>query len=231
MWMSAKYLEEPPSSGSGPALISLPDASEVLTTAPDVGEQLSKAIAHDVTLTGLAPADDLDFYKSRLDLPDDVQGYLRDLFARTPDEPLPDLAKFPPEIFQYSSPPGTFFDAYPLLVMTSNSLAHLTAAGPGVRFDVRRFRPNLLVEAGDGSAGLPENEWVGKRMRIGGAVVGATMECPRCVMTTHGFHDVQKDPKVMRHLVQSAGGNLGIYATVDQPGAVAVGDPVELPPG
>ena len=228
MGLSARYLEDPPETGSGPAQIALPDGSEVLTTAPDVAQQLSVALDHPVSLCALRPADDLDFYRNTLELPADVQGYLREVFARTPDEPLPDLAKFPPEIFQYSSPPGTFFDAFPLLLMTSNSLAHLSAAASESNFDVRRFRPNFMIEAEGGEAGFPENAWAGKRLRIGGAVVGVTIECPRCVMTTHGFEDLPKDPKVMRHLVKEAGGNLGVYATVEQSGSVSVGDAVEL---
>jgi hypothetical protein len=47
-------------------------------------------------------------------------------------------------------------------------------------------------------------------------------------MVTHGFADLPKDPRVMRALVKEAGGNLGVYATVETPGAVAVGDSVEL---
>ena len=44
----------------------------------------------------------------------------------------------------------------------------------------------------------------------------------------HGFEDLPNDPGVMRALVREAGGNLGVYATVDTPGRVAAGDAIQL---
>jgi MOSC domain-containing protein YiiM len=49
-------------------------------------------------------------------------------------------------------------------------------------------------------------------------------------MVTHGFDDLQKDPGIMRSLVKETGGILGVYATVEQPGRVKVGDSIELLP-
>jgi len=151
---------------------------------------------------------------------------LRAIFGRAPDEPLPDLSVFPPEILQYESPPGTYFDAFPLLLLTQTSLRTLQARQPGSRFDVRRFRPNLLIESGEEAEGFPEEAWCGARLRVGAATLRVTIRCPRCVMTTHGFDDLPRDPSVMRALVREAGGNLGVYAEVETPGEVVPGDPV-----
>lgn len=65
-------------------------------------------------------------------------------------------------------------------------------------------------------------------MRIGEAIVEVTVECPRCVMTTHAFEDLPKDPSIMRTLVRESGGILGVYAKMEEPGRVCVGDPIEL---
>ena len=47
-------------------------------------------------------------------------------------------------------------------------------------------------------------------------------------MTTHGFADLVRDTNIMRQLVGSSEGNLGIYATVLSKGALAVGDAVTV---
>ena len=93
---------------------------------------------------------------------------------------------------------------------------------------MRRFRPNVLIGDADSSLDFPEQEWRSKRLRIGEATLQVTLECPRCVMVTRQQDGLPRDPKVMRALVQEAGGNLGVYATVEKPGRVNVGDPVEL---
>ena len=40
--------------------------------------------------------------------------------------------------------------------------------------------------------------------------------------------DLPADPTVLRTIVRDAGQNLGVYAAVEQPGRVAVGDRIEL---
>ena len=47
-------------------------------------------------------------------------------------------------------------------------------------------------------------------------------------MTTHGFADVPEEPRVMRTLIKEAEGNLGVYATVDEPGDIQRDEPVTL---
>ena len=157
-----------------------------------------------------------------------MEADLRAVFARTPDEPLPDLGAFPPELFQFASPPGTYFDAFPLLLLTQESLATLQSRAPESRFDARRFRPNFLV--GDTPPGdpFPEFAWAGKTLSLGEAEVEVVMACPRCVMTTHGFDDLPHDAQIMRKLVAKSEGNLGIYASVVQAGKVTAGDSVSV---
>ena len=73
-----------------------------------------------------------------------------------------------------------------------------------------------------------EAAWAGRRMRIGGATLEATIPCPRCVMITHPFAELPKDPAVLRAVVREAGQNLGVYATVVEVGDIRVGAEVEI---
>jgi uncharacterized protein YcbX len=228
MELQARYVKAPPAEGSGPAEILLPDGSRIETSDASVNDRVTKAIDYSVTLWPLLPADALDHYRRGAPLHEDIEQELRAMFGRAPDEPLPDLSVFPPELGEFESPPGTYFDAFPLLLLTETALRTMQAAAPDSNFDVRRFRPNFVITDSGSSTPFPEKEWCGRRLGIGEAIIEVTVECPRCVMTTHGFEDLPKDPTIMRTLVRESGGILGVYAKVEKPGRVGVGDRIEV---
>ncbi len=228
MNLRSRYLKQPPAEGSGPAEIALPDGSTFSTGDADAGERITQAIDHSVTLWPLLPSDALDHYRRGAPAHEDMEKEFREIFGRQPDEPLPDLSVFPPELLEFESPPGTYFDAFPLLLMTESALRSMQEKAPESNFDVRRFRPNFLIADSGSAAAFPETEWEGRRMQIGEATLQIKVICPRCVMTTHGFEDLPKDPKVMRALVRETGGNLGVYASVEKAGRVRAGDSLAL---
>jgi uncharacterized protein len=214
--------------------ITLPDGSTVRTSDPDVDERVSAALDHRVVLERLRPAADLDHYRRGGPDTDDVLAELRAVFGRDDDEPLPDFSVFPPIIAEFESPPGTYYDVFPLMVMTEAALAALAAALPDANVDVRRFRPSLVIDTGDDGAdastpGHPEFDWTGRRATIGSAMVEFRAPCPRCVMVTREISDaIPGDPTVLRHIVRGLDQNLGVYATVVTPGRVQVGDELTL---
>jgi len=230
MAMQAELCCEPNAATPSPeAHITLPDGDVVSTLDPEAGARLTQAVGAPVSIWPLLPADQLDHYRRRPPEPDsDPAQAMRDVFARIDGEPLPDLSQFPKDLFTYESPPGTYFDAFPLLLMSRASLQSMATAYPQSMFDVRRFRPNLVVDTD--TEGFPEDAWAGKTATLGEATLKFEMPCPRCVMTTHGFRDMPKDPKVMRALVKENGGNLGVYVSVVKPGTVRVGDRLEFSP-
>jgi uncharacterized protein YcbX len=207
--------------------IELPDGAILRVDAPQAAVRLSELTGRELTLWPRRPADDAEHYRRAPLDTDDIEAELRAIFARLPDEPLPDLGKLPLETMTSSTIPGTYQDCSPLFLLTRTSLASLEAAQPGSRFDARRFRPNFMIESVE-SSGFPENAWVGRRLRVGQAIVRVTLECPRCLMTTLAFADLPKDPKIMRALVKQNAGNLGVYASIEAAGSVAEGDGVEL---
>lgn len=229
MHLGARYLAPPSERNASPHIeVSLPDGTRVSSADADVHARISAALDHEVTLWPLQPPDDLDHYRRGAPDSDDLLVELRDLFQRTEDEPLPDLSVFPPEILEFESPPGTYVDAFPLLVMTTTSMRSLQELLPTSAIDLRRFRPNLLVEVGDDTASWPEVDWTGRRATIGSVTVEFVTPCPRCVMITRAVEELPVDRAIMRTVVAEANQNLGIYATVVEPGTVAEGDVLTL---
>lgn len=224
----ARYLAEPTASRAGDVEMILPDGDTVRSDAPDVHERLSAALGRRVTLWPLQPADRLDHYRRGAPTHPDLEQELRSIFGLEPDEPLPDLSGLPPELFEFESPPGTYFDAFPLMLLTDASLRQLAALAPDSVIDVRRFRPNVLIEVADGATGFVETGWPGRRLRVGGVTAEVTIDVMRCVMTTLPVDELPRDPRIMRVLVRQARQCLGSYANVVEGGRVAVGDPVEL---
>lgn len=217
-----------PDGPGGPVEITFPDGATVSTDEADVDARLSAALDHEVTLESRRPASDLDHYRRGAPDHDDLLDELRATFGREGDEPLPDLSGFPPEIFEYESPPGTYHDAYPLMVVTTSALRSLQQAVPNSVMDVRRFRPSVVVDTGE-EPGHPETGWIGHRVRVGQVVLDVASGCPRCVMITREITpDIPQDRSILRHVVRDLDQDLGVYAKVVEPGRLAVGDEVTV---
>lgn len=184
--------------------ITLP-SGEQLDRAEDVNERLSNLFDRQVELLSAAPQKPaLEEYWP------DIEGL--DHRDAVTDEGMP---------------ADTFFDCATLHLMTTATLDRLQELYAEGTFDVRRFRPNLLVNSD--SSGFPENEWVGRRVAIGDdVIIKITGPCPRCVMTTIAQPGLDKDPLILRTAVQHNGGNAGVYAAVIQGGQIRRDDPVAV---
>jgi uncharacterized protein YcbX len=235
MQLVAHYDREPSTAEPVPPItITLPNGAEVRSGDPDVHRKLSEALDHDVTLWPLQPADDVDHYRRGAPDHDDVDAELRDVFGRTPDEPLPDLSilgdDLLAEIIEFESPRGSYFDAAPIHLVTDTTLATLQRLAPTSTVDVRRFRPNLVIRLQDGVRDdpFPEQRWIGRSLRVGDAVLGIFSACPRCVMVTRPVAELDQDRPLLRTIVREAAQHVGVYARVVRPGPVATGDPVVM---
>jgi uncharacterized protein len=250
MQCAARYQAEP-SNGSIPKVeITFPDGSRITSDDSNVNLRLTEELGKHVTLWPLQPATAKAHYRrsspaARVIAPlTKIPGFrsllpqltklpglndqLRDVFSREPNEPIPDISVLPLEVLEFTSPPGTYFDAFPVNLLTTASLAAMSAFNPGAIWNVRRFRPNFLLKTVDGIEGLVESTWTGKTLRVGTVELTCEIPCARCGMTTHAQHDLPKDSSVLRSIVKDADQNLGMYASVLKAGEVRIGDRVEL---
>jgi uncharacterized protein len=90
------------------------------------------------------------------------------------------------------------------------------------------FRPNLLVATP--GAGLIESGWCGGWLRAGTVQAGIDIPSVRCSMTTRAQPGLGPDAGVLRAVVEHARRCAGVYARVERPGHVRVGDSVEVEP-
>lgn len=251
MQCASSYRDEPSDENIPHVTITFPDGSSVHSDDADVDARVSAVLDRKVKLWPRQPASNKEHYRrpgaaARMIAPlADVPGFrtwllptvtklpnvdatLRAAFSRTADEPVPDLSKLPKELFEFTSPLGTYFDAFPIHVLTSASLRFMSQANPNAVWDVRRFRPNFFVETVAGIEGLVESDWLGKTLRIGTVEVKCEMPAVRCGMTTNAQAGLAKDNSVLRTIVKEGNQNLGVYANVALSGQVRKGDRVEL---
>ena len=246
MQCAARYREEPHNGTIPHVDITCQDDTPIGSDETDVNEKLSKVLGKTVSLWPLqAPTNKAHYRRAsvvsrlshfkvvRSQLPRllrlrNVDAQLRETFSREPGEPLPDLTQLPAEVLEFTSPLGTYFDAYPIHLLTTASLEAMAGFNSAAVWNVRRFRPNFLIETDEGIEGLIEAGWGGRHLRIGPLELKCEIPTVRCGMTTHAQAGLPKDPSVLRSIVKDADQNLGIYASVVSAGRVAVNDSVAL---
>ncbi|MCU1369413.1 MAG: domain containing protein [Ilumatobacteraceae bacterium] len=134
------------------------------------------------------------------------------------------------EYYEIPAPAGTFLDLAPLHVVTTATLAGCAAARPDLDWDVRRFRPNLVLDVDVPPFG--EQAWVGQQVAIGDVVITVDSPTVRCAMPLRAQPGgIERQPglfKAMSELNEAFPNHLGLYCSVVEPGTVSLGDPVSL---
>lgn len=228
----ASFVEPPQAGGElPPARITLPDGTSVTSESADVDAVLSAFFHRDVMLARAATDDfTIDQYHPDVEALDPA-GH-RD----TVIEQKLGSAFFAQAGLSSPVAVGSFFDLFPVSVLTTSTLDQLNALWPESRFDQRRFRMNVII--GTHEAGFVENARIGRVLEVGDGVrFRVAMPDPRCVMTTLAQGDLPKDIDILRTLtrhnrVQVGGGGqfpcAGAYAVVESSGTVRQGDRVIL---
>ena len=213
-----------------PARIELANGTSVLSDAPDVDAVLSRFFGRNVELASAAQNGyTIDQYH-----PDeedyDPEGHRDEVV-----EAQLGAAFFNQRGLPSAVPEGSFFDLFPLSVLTTSTLDRLGELEPQSRFDARRFRMNVIVDTP--AHGFVENEWLGRTLAIGDDVqLGISLPDPRCVMPSLAQENLPRDPEILKALAKhnriDVAGALfpcaGVYAVAEATGTIRKAHPVSL---
>ncbi|MDQ1473543.1 MAG: uncharacterized protein QOJ99_5023 [Bryobacterales bacterium] len=203
-----------------PVRITLPDGVIVYSEQPDIHQILSAVLRREVTLNAIVRGHQ-----------DVVESALPNLRTAEAEEYWPDIEGLDHRdtVTDFGLPQGTFFDCAVVHLLTTATLDRLRVLYPLGRFEVRRFRPNIVVATAGDEKSFVENEWIGQILAIGDTVrLSITGPCPRCVMTTLPQGDLPQDTGILRAAARYNRANVGVYASVLQGGKVRRGDFVRL---
>jgi uncharacterized protein YcbX len=205
---SATFIEPArAATGVPPVRIALPDGSTVTSDQSDLNQILSKALNREVTLRAAEHGEV------------NAEEYWPDMEGLEHRDTVTD----------FTLPEGTFFDCAMVHLLTTATLNRLSELYPQGRFEVRRFRPNVVVQLASREKEFAENAWVSHTLAIGDEVrLSITGPCGRCVMTTLAQGDLSKDPGILRTAAQYNQVNVGVYAAVARGGTIRRGDPVRI---
>ena len=209
-------------------VITLPDGRAV-RASDDVDAVLSGACGHPVRLSSDTGASTYDYV---WDMADTIAP--EEFVAGSQIDTSADGAPISAMAVALQAP-GTFQDLAPLTLITTSALRAMREQYEEGDWSTDRFRMNVVIDSDlDGTV---ENDWPGRRLRIGGAELKVTVPVPRCVMTTLAQSGLPRDRGILRAVAQhnrqkfgkfGMWACLGVYAEVVTPGDVAQGDRVEL---
>ena len=135
------------------------------------------------------------------------------------------------ELVDIPTPAGTLLDLAAVHLVTTATLAHCRAARPDLDWDVRRFRPNLVIDVA--APAFAENDWPGRELTIGPVVLRGLMPTVRCAMPLRAQPGGPRPLRpalfaAMSELNTAQPNHLGLYLDVVTPGTITEGDPVAL---
>lgn len=200
----ASFVEPPRPGAKMPAVrITLPDGKSVSSDQLEADSLLSQALGARIKLMAAS-----------LDKPS-YEEYWPDI------EGLANREKVTDELM----PPQTFFDLATIHVLTTATIDRLRELYPEGRFEVRRFRPNIVIEPSPAVRDFVENGWVHRILHIGDEVrLRINNPCTRCVMTTLAQGDLPRDLGILRTAARFNKVNVGVYASVERGGSVKRGN-------
>ena len=200
----AAFIDSPQTAENIPPVrITLPDGSQIFSNHGEIDRTLSKVLSREVSVMN-----------SSLEKPS-YEEYWPDIEGLAQRETVTDEAM----------PPQTFFDIAVIHLLTTSTIDRLRELYPQGRFEVRRFRPNIVVESASEEKDFIENSWVDMKLKIGEEIeLKIIGPCTRCVMTTLPQGDLPKDLGILRTVAKYNQVHAGVYASVHRGGTIHRGD-------
>ena len=200
----AAFIDSPQTAENIPPVrITLPDGSQIFSNHGEIDRTLSKVLSREVSVMN-----------SSLEKPS-YEEYWPDIEGLAQRETVTDEAM----------PPQTFFDIAVIHLLTTSTIDRLRELYPEGRFEVRRFRPNIVVESASEEKDFIENSWVDMKLKIGEEIeLKIIGPCTRCVMTTLPQGDLPKDLGILRAVAKYNQVHAGVYASVHRGGTIHRGD-------
>jgi uncharacterized protein YcbX len=222
-----------PEPGAPPAVeITFPDGSVHHAGDDDIDAALSAAVGRQVRLAATPPAG-ATFEEVWPDIDGLAPQGVIDATRVREEETGEAVSRF--DLAAMASQPS-FVDLAPLHLLSLTTLDRLRELAPGATFDERRYRPNVVLDAG--GTGFVENDWPGRAIEFGGGVgVTVSITTMRCVMTTLPQGELPRDVDTLRTIAKHNRVDIpnlgtwacaGAYANVTHAGELTVGEPHEL---
>ncbi|MEY2475831.1 MAG: uncharacterized protein QOG87_1146 [Actinomycetota bacterium] len=230
--VQADYVDEVTSREATPPVeLTFPDGTVVRSDDDNVHDKLSLFVGRDVSLAAVGTTGAV-----LEEVWPDIEGLAPAEFIAATATGTTEAGESVSDISMgLAAPPGTFFDVATLHMLTTSTLDALRAAGDA-DFDVRRYRPNVLVDTVE--TGFVENGWAGQIVALGKSCTATVdLSTMRCVMTTLAQTGMAADRETLRVIARANRVDIpglgtwacaGVYATPQELGAVALGDAVAV---
>ncbi|MCD9624424.1 MOSC domain-containing protein [Rhabdothermincola salaria] len=188
-------------------VVVLPTGAEFVAGDPEGSRFASEWLDREVELRHVDPATEVA-YEMTFDPPNDAA-----------------------EMIDIPAPAGSFLDLAALHLVSTATLARARAEDPDLDWDVRRFRPNVVIELDEGAdpgAAFTEDTWVGRQVEVDGATVAVRMATVRCAMPLRGQPGLEPQPGMYAVMEALHANHIGVYADTVRPGPIRVGGELAL---
>lgn len=197
--LAAKVTTDPAGNG---LTITLPDGTDHRPTDADIDDVLSAWLGRAVVLRHRR-AHSGGGYDMTFDPPDDSA-----------------------EQYEIPVEAGTFFDLATVHLITTATLEHAKVSAPQLDWDVRRFRPNLVIETNEEP--FVEDRWAGRSITIGSVSIAIEQPTVRCAMPLRAQPGLARSLETYHALQAVHANHLGVYGSIVEPGTITTGEEVRL---